>query len=111
MPCDVPEDASEEELKEIQNVLEESIANSLGVNPEDIRSTIDPKTGEAKYIIFTNDQTFAKQTRKVLNTDDFVENVNQGIDERSQELPDRIRIYIEDVNFLFRQKIFFSHCV
>ena len=100
MDFKIPEDCSDKELKQIQKVLEESIANSLGLNPEDIDVTIDPETGKATYAISVDDPTLAEETQKLLKTDDFLQNVNKAIGENSENLPERIRevLEIKDVN-------------
>ena len=100
MDVEIPEDCSEEELEQIQKVLEESIANSLGCNPDDVDVKIDPETGEATYVISTDDPTLAEKTQKALKSDDFAQNVNKAIAENSENLPERIRevLEIKDVN-------------
>ena len=98
MDFKIPEDCSDKELKQIQKVLEESIANSLGLNPEDIDVTIDPETGKATYAISVDDPTLAEETQKLLKTDDFLQNVNKAIGENSENLPERIREVLEIKN-------------
>ena len=106
MHVDLPADVTDEELKEIQNVLAQTLADSLGCSPDQIKVTIDPETGEATYVITTNDPNLADEMQKMLKTEDFAENVNKGISEKSQHLPQRIRevLAIEDmkVNCLFQ---------
>ena len=101
MDVEIPEDCSEEELEQIQKVLDKSIANSLGLNEEDIEITIiNPKTGESKYVISVDDPTLAEETQKALKNDDFVQNANRAIGENNENLPKRIRevLKIKDVN-------------
>ena len=100
MHVEIPEDCSEEELRQIEKVVQESIANSLGLTPEDIEVTVDPETGEAKYVISVDDPTLAEETQKALKDDDFVQNVNRAIGENAENLPERIRevLEIQDVN-------------
>ena len=43
MNVEIHADASEKQLKEIGNVFAQSIANSLGCNPEQIQLTVDPR--------------------------------------------------------------------
>ena len=96
MDVEIPEDCSEEELREIEKVLEESMANSLGLNPEDVEVTfLDPETGEAKYAIKVDDPTLAEETQKALKDDDFVQNANRAIGENNENLPERIREVLE----------------
>ena len=106
MHVDLPADVTDEELKEIQNVLAQTLADSLGCSPDQIKVTIDPETGEATYVITTNDPNLADEMQKMLKTEDFAENVNKGISENSQHLPKRIRevLAIKDmkVNSLFQ---------
>jgi len=108
MHVEVPADVTPEELKQIESVLKETIAKSLGCNPEQMKLTIDPETGEATYVVTTNDPTLADHMTKVLKTDDFAQNVNQGIADNSQHLPQKIRdsLAINDVNVtsLFKNK-------
>ena len=100
MDVEIPEDCSEEELRQIEKVLEESIADSAGLNSEDVEVTVDPETGEAKYVISCDDPTLAEETQKVLQADDFVQNVNKAIGENDENLPERIRevLEIKDAN-------------
>ena len=106
MHVDLPADVTDEELKEIQNVLAQTLADSLGCSPDQIKVTIDPETGEATYVITTNDPNLADEMQKMLKTEEFAENVNKGISENSQHLPKRIRevLAIKDmkVNSLFQ---------
>ena len=87
----------------------------FGCNPEQVQVTVDPKTGEATFVVKTNDPTFADEMQKFLKAKDFAENVNKGISENSQNLPDRTReaFAINDVtvNSLFQkpQKITFHN--
>ena len=80
--------------------MQESIADSAGLNPEDVEVTVDPETGEAKYVISCDDPTLAEETQKVLQADDFVQNVNKAIGENDENLPERIRevLEIKDAN-------------
>ena len=100
MDVEVPEDCPEEECGQIQKVLEESIADSLKLKPENVEVTVDPETGEAKYAISCDYPTLVKETQKVLKKDDFVQNVNKAIGENSENLPEKIRqaLEIEHVN-------------
>mgnify|MGYP001311673983 CR=1 FL=1 len=95
-----PADVSEEELKEIENVLPKSMANSLGCNPEQMKVTIDPEPGIATYVVKTNDPHAAEEMHKVLKSEDFCENVNQAIPENCEHLPERIRevLAVDNVN-------------
>ena len=98
MDVAIPADASDEELKQIQKVLQEAIAESLELHPEDIEVTIDPETHEVTYHISVDDPTLAEETKNVLKTDDFVQNVNKEIVENSKNLPERIRDVLEIQN-------------
>ena len=100
MDVEIPADCLEEEFGQIQKILDESIATSLGLNPENVQITVDPATGEAKYVISSDDPTLAEETQKTLNNDDFVQNVNKAIGENSENLPEKIReaLEIKDVN-------------
>ena len=103
MKVEVPADCSEQELKEIENVLAKTIATSLDCNPEQIEVTIDPETGEAIFVVKTNDPTLADEMQQVLKTKDFQENVNKGISENSENLPKHIAemLAIDEVNVTF----------
>ena len=76
------------------------VSGSTVTNPEDIEVTVDPETGEAKYVISVDDPTLAEETQKALKDDDFVQNVNRAIGENAENLPERIRevLEIQDVN-------------
>ena len=92
MNVEIPEDVSKEELKEIENVLAQSIATSLGCDPEQLKVTVDPETGIATFVVTTNDAFVAEQIQEVLkNSEDFAQNVNKVLRENSQDLPARIR--------------------
>ena len=100
MNVEIPADVSEKELKEIENVLAQSLANSLGCNPEQIKVTVDPKTGIATYVVKTNDPHAAEEMEKQMKTEDFAENVNKASRKISEHLPERIRevLAVKDVN-------------
>jgi len=55
MNVEIPKNCTEEELQQIRKTLEESIANSLGKNPKDVKITIGPETDEV--ITSANDVT------------------------------------------------------
>ena len=95
MDVEIPEDCSEEELRQIQKVLEESISDSLKLNPENVQVLVDPEKGEAKYAISCDDPTLAEETQKALENDDFVQNVNNAIGKNSENLPEKIRESLE----------------
>ena len=100
MNVDIPADVSEKELKEIENVLAQSIANSLGCNPEQVKVTVDPETGIATFVVKTNDPHAAEEMQKMIKSEDFTENVNKAVSENSEHLPERIRevLAVKDVN-------------
>ena len=100
MNVEIPADVSDEELKEIKNVLAQSIANGLGCNPQQIQVTIDVETGIATYVVKTNDPHAAEEMEKQMKTEDFAENVNKVLRENSQDLPARIRedLAVQNVN-------------
>ncbi len=106
MKVEVPADCSEQELKEIENVLAKTIATSLDCNPEQIEVTIDPETGIATYVVKTNDPHAAEEMHKVLKSEDFCEKINQAIPENSEHLAERIREVLAvdnlNVNSLFQ---------
>ena len=91
----IPKNCSEEEKQQIQNVLGESIANSLQKDPKNVKVTIDPETGEATYEISVDDPTFAEQIQNTIDADDFNQNVNNSIDENKKGLPQRIQEVLE----------------
>jgi uncharacterized radical SAM superfamily Fe-S cluster-containing enzyme len=100
MNVEIPADVSEKELKEIENVLAQSIANSLGCNPEQVKVTVDPETGIATFVVKTNDPHAAEEMQKQIKSEDFTENVNKALSENSEHLPERIRenVAVKDVN-------------
>ena len=91
MKADIPEDCTEKEKQQIENALEESIANSLGIDSKDVKVTIDPETGETTYQISADDATSAEEMQKAVRADDFAQNVNKSIDENKSKLPQRIQ--------------------
>ena len=99
MKADIPENCTEEEKQQIENALEEGIANSLGKDPKDVKVTMDPETGEATYQISADDATSAEEMQKAVRADDFAQNVNKSIDENKSNLPKRIQdaLKIKDV--------------
>ena len=110
MKVEVPADCSEQELKEIENVLAKTIATSLDCNPEQIEVTIDPETGEAIFVVKTNDPSLAEEMHKKVNHEDFATNVNTGIKQNFEDLPKEIRDVLEintvNVNYsLFSETI------
>ena len=98
MNVEIPENASEEELEQIQNVLAQSIADSLGCNPKDIQVDIDETTGIAMYTIWVEDDL--EKTEALMSTSDFATNLNSKIAENSENLPAQIRevLAVKDVN-------------
>jgi hypothetical protein len=111
MHVEVPADVTPEELKQIESVLKETIAKSLGCNPEQMKVTIDPETGEAIFVMKTNDPHLAEDMHKKLSHKDFATNVNTGISENSKHLPEKIREVLEihtvNVNYsLFSETIY-----
>ena len=91
MKADIPENCTEEEKQQIENALEEGIANSLGKDPKDVKVTMDPETDEATYEISADDATLADKIQKTIKSDDFEKNVNKSIDENKSNLPQRIQ--------------------
>ena len=100
MNVEIHADASEKQLKEIGNVFAQSIANSLGCNPEQIKVTVDPETGIATYVLKTNDPHAAEEMQKQIKSEDFAENANKALSENSEHLPESIRkvLAVKDVN-------------
>ena len=66
MNVEIPADVSEKELKEIENVLAISLCKSLGCNSEQIRVTVDPKTGQATFVVKTKNPTLAGEMQNLL---------------------------------------------
>ena len=98
MNVEIPDDVSEEELEQIQKVLQESIAKSLGINPKHVKVTINFETGEATYAISVSDPTLAGEIQKTVKADDFSQNVNKIFDEKKANLPQRIQDVLEIEN-------------
>ena len=100
MNVEIPADVSEEELKKIENVLAQSLADSLGCNPEQIKVTVDPKTGIVTYVAKTNDPHAAEEMEKQMKSENFAENLNKTSRKNSEHLPERIRevLAVKDVN-------------
>ena len=98
MHVDLPADVTDEELKEIQNVLAQTLADSLGCSPDQIKVTIDPETGVSMYTIWVEDDL--EKTEDLMSTSDFATNLNSKIAENSENLPAQIRevLAVKDVN-------------
>ena len=107
MTVEIPADVTAEELKEIENVLAISLCKSLGCNSEQIQVTVDPKTGQATFVVKTKNPTLAGEMQNVLlKPKVFANTVNTDISENSKDLlPERIRddFALQDmkVNFCF----------
>mgnify|MGYP000512096956 CR=1 FL=1 len=105
MHVKIPADVTDKELEEIEEVLKQQISNSLGCNPEQIQLTVDPKTGQATFVVKTKDPTLAGEMQNLLlKSKDFAKNVNQEIKENSKDiLPERIRdvLALQDVKVNF----------
>ena len=86
----VPEDVSESELKQIEDVLTQTIAISLGINTQQIKVVVDPATGESTFVAKSNDPTLTREMQKFVQNKDFTKNVNKDINENSENLPARI---------------------
>ena len=91
LKADIPKNCTEEEKQQIENALEEGIANSLGKDPKDVKVTMDRETGETTYQISADDATLADKIQKTIKSDDFEKNVNKSIDENKSNLPQRIQ--------------------
>ncbi len=99
MNAEIPKDCTKKELEKIQKTLEESIANSLGKDPNDVKVIVNPETDEATYEIFVDDPTLAEYIQKKIKMHYFAKKVNKSIDENKKKLPKRIQdaIKIKDV--------------
>ena len=88
MEIEIPdlEDLSEEELTKIEETLEQSIADTLGLHPKDIHVTIDPETGKVEYTISVEDIAVAEETQDAIQSPEFVNNLNSEIEESNPEL-------------------------
>jgi uncharacterized membrane protein len=69
---------------EIEEILEQSIADTLGVHSKDVDVTIDPETGDVTYTVTKNDDTEAVDVQDALETQTFLDNLNNEI---SDSLP------------------------
>jgi hypothetical protein len=90
MQVKVPTDVSDEELREIENVLAQTIAISLGVNTQQIKVVVDPETSESTFVAKSNDPTLTEEMQKFVQNKDFTKNVNKDINKNSGNLPARI---------------------
>lgn len=72
----IPTDVSNEELEEI---LEQSIADVLGVHSKNVDIIVDPTSGEVTYTVTTNDDVTAANIQDNLETASFLENLNDEI--------------------------------
>ena len=96
MDVEIPADTLEEELQQIKKALQETIAETIGLDPKEIEVIVN----EAICYISFDDPTLDEEIPTVLKTNDFVPNVNTGIVEKFENVPERIRevLEIEDVN-------------
>ena len=106
MNVEIPsEGVTEEELEQIEQVLEQTIADSLGLHPKNIEVTVDPETGEVTYVISVDDPTIAEETQEALNTEEFITNVNEGISENAENLPEGVVEVLEIKNVQVEEDI------
>lgn len=78
---DVPDDITD---NEVETILQNSIANSLGVHPSKVEVNLDPSTGDAIYTIISDDENTASTLRDALESSSFRNDLN---DEISETLP------------------------
>ena len=71
-----PEDLSSET---IEALLEESIAESLGLHARDVEVVVDPTTGEATYNVIVSDSSTAEEVLSSLQADAFVDDLNANL--------------------------------
>ena len=73
---DIPEDVSESEL---EAVLEQSIADTLGVHSKDVTVTVDPSTGEVTYAVTSDSDVTATSIQETLESTVFEDALTEEI--------------------------------
>lgn len=73
---DLPQDVSNEEL---QQTIEDSIAESLGIHSRNVEVTIDQNTGEVTYLISSNVDEVAANIQNAIESTTFLEDLNKEI--------------------------------
>ena len=73
---DIPEDVSESEL---EAVLEQSIADTLGVHSKDVTVTVDPSTGEVTYAVTSDSDVTATSIQETLESPVFEDALTEEI--------------------------------
>ena len=58
--------------EEIENKIQDAIANTLGIHPKNVEVTYDENTGEATYAIVSDDFDNLEDNVEILKLDDFV---------------------------------------
>lgn len=72
----VPDDVTNEQLEDI---LEQNIADALGVHSKDVDVTVDPTSGEVTYTVTTTDDVAATNVQETLETPAFLNDLNNEI--------------------------------
>ena len=80
---ELPSDLSEEELEEL---LEQSIADSVGLHVMNVDVNVDSETGEVTYTITVDDESIAADTQAVMASVDYVDTLNTELVETAAEL-------------------------
>ena len=74
MTVEIPEGVS---VEEVEDDLEKTIADKLGVPVQDVTVTVDPETGVATFTIKTDDSTKAVEIQENVKDEDFASDVNE----------------------------------
>ena len=80
---ELPEDLSEEELEEL---LEQSIADSIGLHVMNVDVTVDSESGEITYTITVDDESMAADSQAIMESADYVDALNNELVENAAEL-------------------------
>ena len=75
---DIPEDVSDDEL---QVILQDSIADALGVHSSDVEVNVDPSTGDVTYNIVSEDDNAASILQDALESSSFLDDLNSEVSE------------------------------
>lgn len=72
----IPRDVSENEF---ETILQQSVANALGLHPRDVEIDFDSQTNQASYVILNNDNVNANVIQDLLNSIPFGDNLMEEV--------------------------------
>lgn len=71
-----PEELSDDELA---TILQQDIADALGVHSKDVTVSVDSESGEVSYTVTSSDDSEAEEIQRTLETNTFLTNLNNEI--------------------------------